>query len=137
MSRERELSGGAVGKEPVGRPSSDHDANDARHADATDGMTERRGAHEADGVARAAHRAAVHARRAREDPEPSLARRLGQIGILGWTIVLPTLLGLAGGRWLDRVAGTGVFFSAPLLMIGAAIGLWSAWKWMHRQGTRK
>jgi ATP synthase protein I len=24
-----------------------------------------------------------------------------------------------------------------LLMIGAALGLWSAWKWMHRQQGRK
>jgi len=30
-----------------------------------------------------------------------------------------------------------VFFSAPLLMIGAAFGLWSAWKWMHRQTRSK
>jgi ATP synthase protein I len=30
-----------------------------------------------------------------------------------------------------------VFFSAPLLMIGAAFGLWSAWKWMHRQTGSK
>jgi ATP synthase protein I len=42
-------------------------------------------------------------------------------------------MGLAIGHWLDRTFGTRVFFSAPLLMIGAAIGFWSAWKWMHRQ----
>jgi len=72
-------------------------------------------------------------RRAEREPEPSLGSRLGQIGILGWTIVLPTLLGLAIGHWLDKHFATGVFFSALLLMVGAAIGLWSAWKWMHRQ----
>ena len=42
------------------------------------------------------------------------------------------MIGVLLGRWLDRMLGTGVFFSAPLIMIGAAIGLWSAWKWMHR-----
>jgi len=89
-----------------------------------------------DRVAKAARRAANHDAMRREEREPSLGARLGQIGILGWTIVLPTLLCLALGRWLDRLMGPRVFFSAPLLMIGAAIGLWSAWKWMHRQQRR-
>ncbi len=84
-------------------------------------------------IAQAARRAAAGARRASEDPEPSLGRRLGQIGVLGWTIVLPTLLGVLVGRLLDRLFGMHIFFSAPLLMMGAACGLWFAWKWMHRQ----
>ena len=65
--------------------------------------------------------------------EPSVARYIGQIGVLGWIIVTPALLGLFAGRWLDRQLGTGIFWSAPLLMIGVALGCWSAWKWMHAQ----
>ena len=90
-------------------------------------------ARRADRVEEAARRASERDARARRDPEPSLGSRLAQIGILGWTIVVPTLVGLALGRWLDRLVGTRVFFSAPLLMIGAGLGLWSAWKWMHHQ----
>jgi ATP synthase protein I len=86
-----------------------------------------------DRITRATRQARLREREARDQPEPSLGSRLGQIGILGWSIVIPTLLGLVIGRWLDRHFGTGVFFSAPLLMVGAAFGLWSAWKWMHRQ----
>ncbi len=85
-----------------------------------------------DPVAAAARRAAERAKEKANDPEPSLGSRLGQIGILGWTIVVPTLIGLVLGRWLDHRLATGVFFSAPLIMIGALIGFWSAWKWMHR-----
>ncbi len=70
---------------------------------------------------------------AREVPEPTLGARLGQIGVLGWMVVIPTLVCLWFGHWLDRRFNTGVFFSAPLLMVGAAIGLWLAWRWMHRQ----
>jgi ATP synthase protein I len=86
-----------------------------------------------DRIGEAARRAAERARRGTQDPEPSLGVRLGQIGILGWTIVAPTLIGLFAGRWLDRQFATGIFFSAPLLMLGAVLGFWSAWKWMHRQ----
>lgn len=74
--------------------------------------------------------------KAQEVPEPSLGARLGQIGILGWMVVIPALLGLWSGHWLDRRFGTGVFFSAPLLMAGAALGLWLAWRWMHHQSLK-
>jgi len=84
-----------------------------------------------DRLADAARRAAERARRGAEQPEPSLGARLGQMGILGWTIVVPTLIGVLIGRWIDRALGTGIVFSAALIMVGAAIGLWSAWKWMH------
>ena len=67
------------------------------------------------------------------DPEPSLARRFGQIGVLGWLIVGPTLLGVFAGNWLDRLLGTGITLAAALTMLGAAIGLWFALRWMHEQ----
>ena len=65
--------------------------------------------------------------------EPSMAQYVGQIGILGWIIVAPTLLGLFIGRWLDRMFASGIFWSAALLMLGVMIGFWSGWRWMHRQ----
>jgi len=85
-----------------------------------------------DHLAEAARRAAERAALGRADPEPSLGARLGQIGILGWAIVVPILLGLVLGRWLDHRFGTGVFFSAPGIGLGAVIGFHAAWKWMHR-----
>jgi ATP synthase protein I len=90
-----------------------------------------------DPLAGAARRAAERAAEGRADPEPSLGARLGQIGILGWTIIVPTLLCLFLGRWLDRIFTTGIFFSAPLLMAGAAFGFWSAWRWMNSQGFKR
>lgn len=69
-------------------------------------------------------------RRWLREGDPSVARHLAQIGVLGWMIVVPTLLGAFLGRWIDRAHGSGVFWTAPLLMIGLAIGCWSAWKWV-------
>ena len=81
----------------------------------------------------------LHSVRARRDRrkrwlregEPSLGRNLEQVGVLGWTIVVPALIGIFIGRWLDRRFATGIFWTGPLLMLGVVLGCWSAWKWMH------
>ncbi len=96
-------------------------------------MSERPELRSTERLAEAARKAAARERERRHDPEPSLGKRLGQIGVLGWIIVLPALVGLFAGRWLDRTMHSGVFFSAPLVMIGAALGMWLAWKWMSHQ----
>ena len=70
-------------------------------------------------------------RRWLREGEPSAARRLAQIGVLGWIIVVPMLLGVFAGRWLDRTFNSGLFCTAPLLIVGLALGSWSAWKWMN------
>jgi ATP synthase protein I len=70
-------------------------------------------------------------RRQAAEGEPSVARRLAQIGVLGWIIVTPMLLGVFAGRWLDTRLGSGLFWTGPLLMLGLGIGAWSAWRWMR------
>jgi ATP synthase protein I len=65
------------------------------------------------------------------DGEISTGRRLAQIGVLGWIVVAPTLAGLFLGRWLDTLVGTGIFWTAPLLLLGLCLGGWTAWKWMN------
>lgn len=84
-------------------------------------------------TAEAARRSLERERMAQRTPEPSLGTRLGQIGILGWAIVTPMLLGVVLGRVADRAFETGVLLTAPAILIGAVIGLHAAWKWMHRQ----
>lgn len=85
-----------------------------------------------DGLLRSVHRAQQRRLQQRED-EPSVMRFVGQIGVLGWVIVVPILIGLFIGRWIDLKFGTGIFWSAPLMLVGVCIGCWSAWRWMHRQ----
>jgi|SRR6516162_8768768 ATP synthase protein I len=86
-----------------------------------------------DGMAEAIRNRQERQRRWRTEGEPSMLRFVGQIGVLGWMIVAPTLLGLFVGRWLDGTFGSGIFWSAGLLVLGVTIGFWSAWNWMHRQ----
>lgn len=67
------------------------------------------------------------------DGDMSVGRRLAQIGVLGWIVVAPTLLGLFAGRWLDGHFGSGIFWSAPCMGLGLCLGGWTAWKWMNTQ----
>ncbi len=72
-------------------------------------------------------------RRARwqREGERSLGQNLAMIGSLGWTIVVPTLIGIFAGRWLDRHFGMGIFWTLGLLVAGLALGCTFAWKRMH------
>ena len=63
--------------------------------------------------------------------ERSIAQNLAMIGALGWTIVMPTLIGLFIGRWLDRTFHSGIFWTLGLLVLGLTIGCTPAWKRMN------
>jgi ATP synthase protein I len=85
----------------------------------------------ADELAAGARRRRERWHRGLREGEPTLARQFARVGVLGWMIVVPALAGVFVGRWLDRSAGTGVFCTAPLLLLGLAAGCRAAWKWMH------
>jgi ATP synthase protein I len=72
-------------------------------------------------------------RRARwlREGEMSVGRRLAQIGVLGWIFVAPTLVGMFLGRALDAHFETGIFWTAPCLVLGLCVGGWTGWRWMN------
>ena len=81
---------------------------------------------------------AVRLRRGRRERweregERSVGQNLAMIGALGWTIVTPTLIGIVGGRWLDRAFGSGIFWTLGLLVAGLALGCTLAWNRIHRE----
>jgi ATP synthase protein I len=64
--------------------------------------------------------------------ERSIGQNLAMIGVLGWTIVTPILIGIFAGRWLDRVFATGIFWTLGLLVVGVAIGCTLGWQRIYR-----
>ena len=72
-----------------------------------------------------------HQRSLREGT-PSVARQLAMIGVLGWIIVIPMLIGLFVGNWLDHKFHLVAFWTAPLLLLGLVLGCRSAWKWIDK-----
>lgn len=64
----------------------------------------------------------------KREGERSLWQNLSMIGALGWLIVIPTLLGVLAGRWLDRTFDTGILFTGALIVVGVGLGGVLAWR---------
>jgi ATP synthase protein I len=60
---------------------------------------------------------------------------LGMFGVVGWSVALPTLLGVMIGLWLDdRLASGGTSWTLTFLGVGLGIGCLIAWQWVRREG---
>jgi ATP synthase protein I len=58
---------------------------------------------------------------------------LGMMGLIGWSIVVPALLGTALGIWLDQRGAGNHSWTLMLLVAGLCIGCFNAWQWMAKQ----
>ena len=58
---------------------------------------------------------------------------LGMMGLVGWSVVVPTLLGAALGLWLDRHYPGGRSWTLALLVAGLTIGCFNAWHWVAKE----
>ena len=58
---------------------------------------------------------------------------LGMMGLIGWSVAIPTLLGAALGLWLDRHYPGQHAWTLALLVAGLAIGCLNAWRWVAKE----
>ncbi len=58
---------------------------------------------------------------------------LGMMGLIGWSVAVPTLLGAALGIWLDRRHSGPHSWTLALLVAGLAIGCMNAWHWVAKE----
>ena len=71
--------------------------------------------------------------RARRQQDRSLWFGLGLLGLVGWSIVLPTLLGLAVGVWIDGQFPSRFSWTLMLMFAGLMLGCLNAWNWVARE----
>jgi ATP synthase protein I len=71
--------------------------------------------------------------RARRNPAPGVWFGLGMMGLVGWSVVVPTLLGAALGIWLDKHRPGLHSWTLALLIAGLTIGCLNAWHWVARE----
>ena len=58
---------------------------------------------------------------------------LGMMGLIGWSVVVPTLLGAALGIWLDQHYPGKHARTLALLMAGLTLGCLNAWHWVAKE----
>lgn len=58
---------------------------------------------------------------------------LGMMGLVGWSIVVPTLCGAALGIWLDKHHPGEHAWTLALLVGGLTIGCLNAWHWVVKE----
>lgn len=71
--------------------------------------------------------------KARRAGTPGVWFGLGMMGLIGWSVAIPTLLGVAVGMWLDDRYGGSRSWTLALLMAGLAIGCLNAWHWVAKE----
>lgn len=59
---------------------------------------------------------------------------LGMFGIVGWSVAIPTLIGVAAGLWIDRNWPSQFSWTLMLLIGGVMIGCLNAWYWVRKSG---
>ena len=71
--------------------------------------------------------------KARRNSPPTVWFGLGMMGLIGWSVVVPTLLGAALGLWLDKYHPGKHAWTLALLVAGLAIGCFNAWLWVNKE----
>ncbi len=71
--------------------------------------------------------------RARQNPHASVWLGLGMMGLVGWSVAVPTLLGAALGLWLDRRYPGPHSWALALLVAGLVLGCVNAWHWVAKE----
>jgi ATP synthase protein I len=58
---------------------------------------------------------------------------LGMMGLVGWSVVVPTLLGMGLGSWLDSHHPGSHSWTLTLLIAGLVAGCLNAWHWVDKE----
>ncbi len=66
-------------------------------------------------------------------PAPGVWFGLGLMGMVGWSVVVPTVLGATLGAWLDRHYPSGRSWTLALLAAGLVLGCFNAWHWVAKE----
>ena len=71
--------------------------------------------------------------KARREKARSLWFGMGMFGLVGWSVAIPTLAGIALGVWVDTRWPGSYSWTLMLLVIGVGLGCLNAWFWLKRE----
>ena len=76
----------------------------------------------------------IHARET--EPDGGVWFGLGFTGLVGWSTVAPTMLGMVVGVWLDRQFPSRLSWTLTLMLGGLTLGCLVAWEWVSQEQER-
>ena len=75
--------------------------------------------------------------KARREGDQSVWFGLGMFGLVGWSVAIPTLIGVAAGIWIDKTWTGPRSWTLMGLLIGVIVGCLNAWYWVKRESGRE
>ena len=76
---------------------------------------------------------AARKRRAGKSGSGGVWAGFDMMGLIGWSVVVPTLGGAALGLWLDARHSGAISWTLTLMGLGLVVGCLNAWQWVARQ----
>jgi len=74
---------------------------------------------------------------AREQSKRAVWFGFGMFGLVGWSVAIPTIIGIAFGVWLDRKWPGEASWALTFLIIGITLGCLNAWYWIKQESDRE
>ena len=71
--------------------------------------------------------------RAQRGKARSIWLGLGMLGVIGWSVVVPALVGVGIGIWIDTHFVSRYSWTLMLLLIGVIVGCLNAWHWVANE----
>jgi len=75
--------------------------------------------------------------KARRERNRNLWYGIGMCGLVGWSVAIPTLVGVAVGIWIDNKWPSRFSWTLMLLFFGVVIGCLNAWHWVKRESRNE
>lgn len=73
----------------------------------------------------------AHKIKARREKNRNIWFGLGMMGIIGWSVAIPTLIGIALGIWLDTKWPGRISWTLSFFFAGLVLGCINAWYWVR------
>jgi ATP synthase protein I len=71
--------------------------------------------------------------KAQQGSSQSIWFGLGMSGLVGWSVTVPALMGVALGMWIDQRYPSSYSWTLMLMLIGMIVGCLNAWHWVDSQ----
>lgn len=71
--------------------------------------------------------------KARREKHRGIWFGLGMFGMVGWSVAIPTLIGIVVGIWIDKTWPGPYSWTLMCLVLGIIVGCINAWYWVKKE----